>query len=153
MPQRLTEAAIKAAIQANPLALDKTRKRGPRDRHQLHLRRADLHVPRVVELLDASIDRIHFDEAWYGYARFNPLYRDRFAMHGEPKDYPRDKPTIFATHSTHKLLAALSQASLIHVRDGRNPIAARALQRVVHDARARPRRCTRSSPRTTSLRR
>src|ERR671910_206574 len=41
-------------------------------------------------------------------------------MHGEPKD-PQG-PTIFATHSTHKLLAALSQASLLHIRDGRSPI-------------------------------
>jgi len=38
------------------------------------------------------------------------------------KDHPSDAPTIFATHSTHKLLAALSQASFIHVRDGRNAI-------------------------------
>lgn len=29
---------------------------------------------------------------------------------------------MFATQSTHKLLAAFSQASMIHVRDGRNPI-------------------------------
>ena len=31
-------------------------------------------------------------------------------------------PTIFATHSTHKLLAALSQASFTHVRDGKGAI-------------------------------
>ena len=43
-------------------------------------------------------------------------------MYGDPKDYPADKPTIFATTSTHKLLAALSQASLISVRDGRKPV-------------------------------
>jgi arginine/lysine/ornithine decarboxylase len=29
---------------------------------------------RVVELLDPTVDRIHFDEAWYAYARFNPIY-------------------------------------------------------------------------------
>jgi arginine/lysine/ornithine decarboxylase len=29
---------------------------------------------------------------------------------------------VFATHSTHKLLAALSQASFLHIRDGRSPI-------------------------------
>jgi len=29
---------------------------------------------------------------------------------------------LFATHSTHKLLAAFSQASFIHIRDGRDPI-------------------------------
>ena len=66
------------------------------------------------------MDRIHFDEAWYAYARFNPIYRDRHAMHGDPKDH--NGPTVFATHSTHKLLAALSQASLLHIRDGRSPI-------------------------------
>ena len=76
----------------------------------------------MIDLLDASVDRIHFDEAWYGYARFNPIYKDRHAMYGDPKDYPADKPTIFATTSTHKLLAALSQASLISVRDGRKPV-------------------------------
>ena len=79
-------------------------------------------VPRLMDLLDQSVDRIHFDEAWFGYARFNPIYKDRFGMYGDPKDYPKDKPTIFTTTSTHKLLAALSQASLINVRDGRNPV-------------------------------
>ncbi|MEW5720999.1 MAG: arginine decarboxylase, partial [Chloroflexota bacterium] len=80
------------------------------------------HAARVVELLGQSVDRIHFDEAWYGYARFNPLYKDRFGMYGAPQEYPKDAPTIFTTTSTHKLLAALSQASFIHVRDGRNPV-------------------------------
>ncbi|MGH2611128.1 MAG: Orn/Lys/Arg decarboxylase N-terminal domain-containing protein, partial [Tepidiformaceae bacterium] len=69
--------------------------------------------------LAKSVDRIHFDEAWYGYARFNPMYRDRYAMRGTPAEHPKDGPTVFATHSTHKLLAALSQTSYIHIRDGR----------------------------------
>jgi len=78
------------------------------------------HAVHVEENLGKSVDSIHFDEAWYGYARFNPLYKDRFAM----RDGARDKkgPTIFATQSTHKLLAALSQASMVHVRNGRIPI-------------------------------
>ena len=77
-------------------------------------------VTEVEKILGKSVDSIHFDEAWYGYARFNPLYRERFAM----RDGPRDKnaPTIFATQSTHKLLAALSQASMVHIRNGRVPI-------------------------------
>ncbi|MEI6073390.1 MAG: Orn/Lys/Arg decarboxylase N-terminal domain-containing protein [Verrucomicrobiae bacterium] len=79
-------------------------------------------VGRVLEVIGDALDRIHFDEAWYGYARFHPLYRGRFAMRGDAKDHRPDEPTIFATHSTHKLLAALSQASFIHVRDGRNSI-------------------------------
>ena len=41
-------------------------------------------------------------------------------MYGDPKDHKG--PTIFATHSTHKLLAALSQASFLHIRDGRGAI-------------------------------
>jgi arginine decarboxylase len=72
--------------------------------------------------LAKSVDRIHFDEAWYAYARFNPMYEDRFAMRGSPADHPKDGPTVFATHSTHKLLAALSQTSYIHIRDGRGAI-------------------------------
>ncbi|MEI6806977.1 MAG: Orn/Lys/Arg decarboxylase N-terminal domain-containing protein, partial [Myxococcaceae bacterium] len=79
-------------------------------------------VDRVLEIIGDSLDRIHFDEAWYGYARFHPLYKGRFAMRGEPSKTPSKGPTLFATHSTHKLLAALSQASFIHVRDGRNSI-------------------------------
>ncbi len=76
----------------------------------------------VENLLDESVDRIHFDEAWYAYARFNPMYAGRHAMRGDPADHPRSGPTVFATHSTHKLLAALSQASYIHIRNGRRPI-------------------------------
>jgi len=76
----------------------------------------------VQDALAQSVDTIHFDEAWYAYARFNPLYRDRFAMRGDPASHPADAPTVFATHSTHKLLAALSQASYIHIRNGRRPV-------------------------------
>ncbi|MDD1677890.1 MAG: arginine decarboxylase [Methanomicrobiales archaeon] len=75
------------------------------------------HAARVENILGKSVDSIHFDEAWYGYARFNPLYRERFAMREGAKD--QKGPTVFATQSTHKLLAALSQASMIHVRNGR----------------------------------
>jgi lysine decarboxylase/arginine decarboxylase len=41
-------------------------------------------------------------------------------MHGDPAAH--EGPTVFTTHSTHKVLAALSQASFIHVREGRNAI-------------------------------
>jgi arginine decarboxylase len=71
----------------------------------------------VEDLLGKSVDSIHYDEAWYGYARFNPLYRERYAMRDGARD--PEGPTVFATQSTHKLLAALSQASMVHVRNGR----------------------------------
>lgn len=80
------------------------------------------HAADAEAALGKSVDRVHFDEAWYGYARFNPMYRDRYAMRGSPADHPADGPTVFATHSTHKLLAALSQTSFIHIRDGRGAI-------------------------------
>src|SRR5215467_7907833 len=120
-PDRLAPAAIEAAIQANPLVTDGL------DGRAVHAVVTNstgdglcYNTPRVVGLLDPSVDRIHFDEAWYAHARFNDLYRGRHAMHGDPKDH--HGPTVFATHSTHKLLAALSQASLLHIRDGRGAI-------------------------------
>ena len=76
---------------------------------------------KVEQVLGPSCRRLHFDEAWYAYARFHPLYRDHFAMRGDPAAR-RHGPTVFATHSTHKLLNALSQASYIHVRHGDDPI-------------------------------
>lgn len=43
-------------------------------------------------------------------------------MRGDLKDFSRTGPTVFATQSTHKLLAALSQASMLHLREGRAKI-------------------------------
>jgi arginine decarboxylase len=120
-PERLTKEALQAAIKANPLVV-----KGIETRPVYSVITNSTYdglcynARRVQELLDPTVDRIHFDEAWYAYARFNPMYRDRHAMHGDPKDHKG--PTIFATHSTHKLLAALSQASFLHIRDGRSPI-------------------------------
>ncbi|SMB55270.1 biodegradative arginine decarboxylase [Serratia proteamaculans] len=61
---------------------------------------------------------IHFDEAWYGYARFNPMYKDYFAMRGNPENHKGSRTTIVATQSSHKMLNALSPASYIHIRNG-----------------------------------
>src|SRR5512143_3770060 len=121
-PERLAPEMIQAAIGANPLAQDKSKGAIHAIITNSTYDGLTYDVPRVIDLLDHSVDRIHFDEAWLGHARFNPLYQDRFAMYGDPKDYPRDKPTIFMSTSTHKLLAALSQAALINVRDGRRPV-------------------------------
>jgi arginine decarboxylase len=79
------------------------------------------HVDRCVEELAKSVPRLHWDEAWYAYAKFHPLYRGRFAM-GVPNDMP-NRPTLFAVHSTHKMLPAFSMASMIHVKpSGRGPL-------------------------------
>lgn len=124
LPERLDAAAIGRAIADNPLARGKGIDQTPVHAVITNSTYDGLcyNVTRVEQLLGQTVDRLHFDEAWYGYARFNPLYRDRHAMHGDPKAHDPKGPTVFATQSTHKLLAALSQASYIHVRDGRRPI-------------------------------
>src|SRR5271169_990480 len=71
-------------------------------------------VERVVTELAKSVPRIHFDEAWYAYAKFHPIYRGRFAM--DVPDSMPDRPTLFAVQSTHKMLAAFSMASMIHIK-------------------------------------
>ncbi len=122
-PERLTPEAVAQAIAENPMV---TPGIDPAPVHAVITNSTYdglcYNVTRVEELLGASVDRLHFDEAWYGYARFHPMYRERHAMHGDPSEHGPDKPTVFATQSTHKLLAALSQASMIHVRDGRKKI-------------------------------
>ncbi|MFF9896737.1 Orn/Lys/Arg decarboxylase N-terminal domain-containing protein [Streptomyces longispororuber] len=73
----------------------------------------------------ASTPRLHFDEAWFAYARFHPLYAGRYGMSVDEDTFPGpDRPTVFATQSTHKLLAALSQSAMVHVRSApRAPVA------------------------------
>ncbi|MEU8621548.1 Orn/Lys/Arg decarboxylase N-terminal domain-containing protein [Streptomyces sp. NPDC048623] len=71
----------------------------------------------VARALAPSTPRLHFDEAWFAYARFHPLYAGRYGMAVGPDtlDDPM-RPTVFATQSTHKLLAALSQTAMVHVK-------------------------------------
>lgn len=121
--KRLEASAVAKIISANPLV---TKGVSPAAVHAVITNSTYdglcYDVERVEALIGKSVDRLHFDEAWYGYARFNPLYAGRYAMRGDPAAPRADGPTLFATQSTHKLLAALSQASYIHIRDGRRPI-------------------------------
>jgi len=72
-------------------------------------------VETIKEMLDGKIDTLHFDEAWLPHATFHDFYR---GMHAIGRDRPRCKDSmIFATQSTHKMLAGLSQASQILVQD------------------------------------
>ena len=119
-PERIAPEAIQASIAENPLATAANHK----PMHAIITNSTYdglcYKSTRVLDLLGQSVDRIHFDEAWYGYARFHPIYQDRYGMNGDPAEH--NGPTVFTTTSTHKLLAALSQASFIHVRDGRSPV-------------------------------
>tara|TARA_Y100001951_G_scaffold22902_1_gene17799 strand:- start:2317 stop:4560 length:2244 start_codon:yes stop_codon:yes gene_type:complete len=69
----------------------------------------------VKQALGDSVEVLHFDEAWYAYAAFHDFYAGRFGMGTQCDEH---SPLVFTTHSTHKLLAAFSQASMIHVQDG-----------------------------------
>ncbi|TWT50205.1 Biodegradative arginine decarboxylase [Rubripirellula amarantea] len=72
-------------------------------------------VEMLETLLDGKIDTLHFDEAWLPHATFHDFYRN---MHAIGRDRPRcDQSMVFATHSTHKLLAGISQASQILVKE------------------------------------
>ncbi|MBO8185137.1 Orn/Lys/Arg decarboxylase N-terminal domain-containing protein [Streptomyces spirodelae] len=71
----------------------------------------------VARALAPSTPRLHFDEAWFAYARFHPLYAGRFGMSVGPDTFPGpERPTVFSTQSTHKLLAAMSQSAMVHVK-------------------------------------
>ncbi len=123
LPDKMTKEAVAKAVKDNPLVKEGI---DPTPIHAIVTNSTYdglcYNVKRVKELLGESSDRLHFDEAWYGYARFNPMYEDRYAMSGDPKKYDKNDPTVFATQSTHKLLAAFSQASMIHIREGRKPV-------------------------------
>ncbi|MEU1777887.1 MULTISPECIES: Orn/Lys/Arg decarboxylase N-terminal domain-containing protein [Streptomyces] len=72
---------------------------------------------RVARELAPSAPRVHFDEAWFAYARFHPLYAGRYGMSVGPDTFDGpDRPTVFSTQSTHKLLAALSQSAMVHIK-------------------------------------
>ncbi|WP_038217003.1 MULTISPECIES: arginine/lysine/ornithine decarboxylase [Xenophilus] len=113
--------AIKAKIRANPLLKDVD---------------ADKVKPRVLTLtqstydgviyntetikgmLDGYVDTLHFDEAWLPHAAFHPFYGPYHAM-GKRRVRPKES-LVFATQSTHKLLAGISQASHVLVQDSQN---------------------------------
>jgi arginine decarboxylase len=61
----------------------------------------------IIEAAHAKGIKVIIDEAWYGFARFHPEFRPTALEAGA--DY--------ATQSTHKVLSAFSQASMIHVND------------------------------------
>jgi arginine decarboxylase len=61
----------------------------------------------IVEAAHQQGIKVIIDEAWYGFARFHPEFRPTALEAGA--DY--------ATQSTHKVLSAFSQASMIHIND------------------------------------
>ena len=64
-------------------------------------------LPPIIAAAHRQGIKVIIDEAWYGHARFHPAFRPTALECGA--DY--------ATQSTHKVLTAFSQASMIHVND------------------------------------
>ncbi|MCC6532956.1 MAG: aminotransferase class I/II-fold pyridoxal phosphate-dependent enzyme [Burkholderiales bacterium] len=64
-------------------------------------------LPPIIAAAHAKGIKVIIDEAWYGFARFHPAFRPTAL----------DAGADYATQSTHKVLSAFSQASMIHVND------------------------------------
>ena len=113
-----SEASIQKKIDANPFINDKKSKPRILTITQSTYDGVLYNVEMLKEVLGNRIDTLHFDEAWLPHATFHDFYKD---MHAIGKDRPRSKDgMIFATHSTHKLLAGISQASQIIVQESEN---------------------------------
>jgi len=109
-------ASIARKIDANPFAREaKSKKPRILTLTQSTYDGICYNVEMLKQTLNGTIETLHFDEAWLPHATFHEFYRD---MHAIGKDRPRSKDSlIIATHSTHKLLAGLSQASQILVQE------------------------------------
>lgn len=66
--------------------------------------------------LDGWVDTLHFDEAWLPHAAFHKFYGSYHAMGGKKRGRPQ-QAMVYATQSTHKLLAGISQASQVLVQE------------------------------------
>lgn len=113
--REFSKASIQAKIDASPLA----RGRAPKVKLAVVTNSTYdglcYNAEMVKQALGDSVEVLHFDEAWYAYAAFHEFYAGRYGMGTQ---YDERSPLVFTTHSTHKLLAAFSQASMIHVQDG-----------------------------------
>lgn len=121
-PAQLEPAAIEAKLAAHPLLAG--RERPPVRLAVVANSTYDgtlYETDRLVRRLGAFTDRVLLDEAWIAYAAFHPLYRGHYGM-SPAAPAGAGSPTVVTTMSTHKMLAALSQASMIHIRQGRSPL-------------------------------
>lgn len=71
-------------------------------------------VDGIKAALGDAVEVLHFDEAWFAYANFHEFY-DGYHAISSTKPARSQEAITFATQSTHKLLAAFSQASMLHV--------------------------------------
>jgi arginine/lysine/ornithine decarboxylase len=114
-------ATIRKKIAANPLLADvdpKTVKPRIMTLTQSTYDGVLYNTETIKKKLDGWIDTLHFDEAWLPHAAFHTFYG---CFHSMGKNRPRPKTAmVYATQSTHKLLAGLSQASQVLVQDSQD---------------------------------
>lgn len=109
---------IQKKINANPFIKDKKKKPRILTLTQSTYDGISYNVETIKGLLDGKIHALHFDEAWIPHAAFHDFYKN---MHAIGKDRPRTTDSvIYATQSTHKMLAGLSQASQILISESQN---------------------------------
>jgi ornithine decarboxylase len=72
-------------------------------------------VRKVLQKVGHLCDYILWDEAWFSYNAFHPLFKDHSPM--RLTGLGPDAPGMFSTQSVHKQGAGFSQASQIHKRD------------------------------------
>ncbi len=114
---QFTAASIKKKIAASPFAKETTGKVRLMVMTNSTYDGLCYNVDAIKKIVGDSIDILHFDEAWYAYANFHEFYDGHHAISSNVPARAKHAIT-FATHSTHKLLAALSQASMIHIQHG-----------------------------------
>ncbi len=113
--EEFTWDSIRRKIEANPFIKDKTVVPRLLCLTQSTYDGIVYNVDTIKAELDGKIDALHFDEAWLPHATFHEFYA---GMHAISPDRPRcSSSMVFATQSTHKVLAGLSQASQILVQD------------------------------------
>ncbi|MCP3965556.1 MAG: lysine decarboxylase [Lentisphaerae bacterium] len=74
-------------------------------------------VPMIKDKIEDFVRYLFFDEAWYAYAKFFPaIYGPFYGMSNV--GLKPSHPPVFVSQSTHKLLAAFSQGSMVHIKHG-----------------------------------
>ena len=120
-PVRLSEFSpetIKAKVKASKLIPEKLKNNTPKMSTLTNSTYDGVcyNVINIKKELERSVENLHFDEAWYAYARFHHMYKNHFGMTDD--DLQDNHPPIFCSHSTHKLLTAFSQSSMLHIKNG-----------------------------------
>ncbi len=115
--EQFTPESVSTKIAANPLAAQTNGKVRLMVMTNSTYDGLCYNVDVIKQTLGGAVDVLHFDEAWYAYANFHEFYDGFHAISSSSAAAPQDSIT-FATQSTHKLLAAFSQASMIHLKHG-----------------------------------